>query len=274
MRKSLVLKAEDKTGEVSSVIATLNKKDADGDVTREGFFGEQHVSIVGSHDWHDIMLGKGVLKEEGDRAVFRGKFNLDDPDAAKLHSKVLFDIENPPAKIEWSYNLRLVEGAREAFKNDPEFGDGQWLQPVDGKPGVKVDEVSPVLVGAGVGTGTLGVKARKGETVSILEELAEMGDEDAKQMLSLHRELDQKSDTQRFIDQLGAALEQLESVGKRAEQIREKRPLGVESREKLAHISLNLKDLADRVAVLTVVTDDAALAEFLRYQKQSHEMRS
>ncbi len=254
------------------MIATLNVKDKDGDVTLPGFFGEQTVSIVTSHDWQDLMLGKGTLKEEGERAVFRGKFNLDDPDAKKLHTKLLFDLDNPPPKIEWSYNLRLKKGAQISFTDHEEFGDGQWLGPVDGEAGVKVDEVSPVMVGAGEGTGTLAVKAKKGETISILESLAEMGDEEAKEMLALHEELSHKDETQRFIDQLEQALASLKKVGVRAEEIMEKRPLGVESKEQLAHISLEAKNLGERVAVLTVVTDEDLLTEILRFRKLESEM--
>lgn len=158
-RKQLEIKSVDKSGDVAAVIATLNIKDKDGDVTLPGFFGVQYPSIVGSHDWQDIMLGKGKLSEDRDKAVFEGKFNLDDPDAAKLHSKLLFDMNNPPAQIEWSYNLRLKKGARIPFTDDEKFGDGQWLGPVDGEAGVKVNEVSPVLIGAGEATGTVSVKA-------------------------------------------------------------------------------------------------------------------
>ena len=273
LRKSLDVKVE-KTGEVSSVVATLNVKDKDGDVTLPGFFGEQTVSIVTSHDWMDLMLGKGTLKEEGEEAVFRGELNLDDPDAKKLHTKLLFDLDHPPAKIEWSYNLRLRKGARVPFEDHEEFGDGYWLQPVDGEAGVKVDEVSPVMVGAGEGTRTLGVKARKGDTMSILEELADAGDEDAKTMLALHRELDEKTEHQKFADQLEGALATLEKVVARAEQIREKRPLGAESRGKLNHISLSMKELADKVDLMTVVIDDSVMAEFLNHQRIENEMRS
>jgi hypothetical protein len=159
MRKALEIKEVGKAGEVAAVIATLNVKDKDGDVTLPGFFGVQHPSIVTSHNWNDIMLGKGKLEEQGDQAIFEGRFNLDDPDAVKLHSKLKFDIDNPPAQIEWSYNLRLKDGARVPFKGDAVYGDGQWLGPVNGEAGVKVNEVSPVLIGAGENTGTLGVKS-------------------------------------------------------------------------------------------------------------------
>ncbi len=272
--KPIQLKAKGTKGEVEAVIATLNVKDHDTDVTLPGFFGTQHVSIVTAHDWHDIMLGKGLIEEEGDKAVFKGQFNMseDDPQARQLFSRLVFDMENPPPKIEWSYSLFIKEGGRVAFTDDEKFGDGFWLGPVDGESGVVVDEVSPVLLGAGVDTGTVGVKAKKGETISILETLAELGDEEAKEMLVHHQELAHKDDTQRFIDQLEQALASLKKVGTRAEEIREKRPLGVESREKLSHISAEMKDLGERVAVLTVVTDDDFLQEILKFRKLESEM--
>jgi hypothetical protein len=35
-----------------------------------------------------------------------------------------------------------------------------------------------------------------------------------------------------------------------------------------------MKELADKVALLTVVTDDSVLAEFLNHQRIANEMRS
>lgn len=164
--------AED--GSVSATIATLNVKDHDSDVTLPGFFGTQPTKIVGAHDWNDIILGKGEVHEDGDNVIFEGRFNLDDPDAAKLHAKLKFDMENPPALVEWSYGFHTLPGAVEPFKNHPEHGDGFFLRPVDGGPGAKVAEVSPVVAGAGIGTGTLAVKGRtiKDQVSVALEELA------------------------------------------------------------------------------------------------------
>lgn len=190
MRKQLKIESVGKAGDVAAVIATLNVKDKDGDVTLPGFFGVQHPSIVTSHNWQDIMLGKGTLTEDGDKAVFEGKFNLDDPDAAKLHSKLKFDMDNPPAQIEWSYNLRLKKGAQVPFTGDEKFGDGQWLGPVDGEAGVKVNEVSPVLIGAGEATGTVSVKTA--EAVSLADKIKTSNDllaVIAEDVLSLHTKL-------------------------------------------------------------------------------------
>ncbi len=150
-------------GTVQAVFATLNVKDKDGDVTLPGAFGEQHVKIVGSHDWGQIMLGKGTIREDGDRAIFEGKINTDPDhvDARALYSMLKFDMDNPPAQIEWSYGFDILDGGAErgTFKGD----QVRFLKPTaTGEPGLKVFEVSPVLVGAGENTGTLAVKSKTG----------------------------------------------------------------------------------------------------------------
>lgn len=147
-------------GSVEAVIATLNVKDHDGDVTLPGFFGSDHPAvIVGSHDWSQIMLGKGRINEQDDLAVFSGKFNLDDPEAKALHSKLMYDLEHPPAAIEWSYGFEVLPGGRKAGQHAGE--NVSLLGPLDdGSPGAKVWEVSPVLAGAGMGTGTIAAKTR------------------------------------------------------------------------------------------------------------------
>lgn len=147
-------------GSVSAVIATLDVKDKDGDVTRKGFFGTQTTSIVLAHDWGPVMLGKGVITDQGDtgQAVFDGRFNMDDPMAAAVHSRLKFDMDNPPPIIEWSYGYRVNPGGEE--KGDWNGEPVNFLKPLDdGSPGGKVFEVSPVMVGAGEGTGTLAVKS-------------------------------------------------------------------------------------------------------------------
>ncbi len=159
--KLLDLKATGDAGEVVADIATLNVKDKDGDVTLAGYFGKQPASIVLAHDWGPVMLGKGTVTEQGDRAVFDGKFNMskDDPEARAVFSRLKFDQDNPPKQIEWSYGFQTLDGGTEKFTDHPDFGDGTFLGPLDdGTPGVKVAEVSPVMIGAGEGTGTVSVK--------------------------------------------------------------------------------------------------------------------
>jgi len=159
--KLLDLKAAGDAGQVVAEIATLNVKDKDGDVTLPGYFGKQHASIVLAHDWHPVMLGKGSIHEAGDKAVFKGQFNMskDDPEARAVFSRLKFDQDNPPARIEWSYGYETLPGGETPFTDHAEFGDGTFLGPLDdGAAGVKVAEVSPVMIGAGEGTGTVSVK--------------------------------------------------------------------------------------------------------------------
>lgn len=162
--KRIVMKLDDgESGAVSADIATLGVTDKDGDVTVQGFFGTQHVAIVQAHDWGTVMLGKGVITDEdGEKARFAGLLNMDpaDTDALALHSRLKFDLEHEPALLDWSYGFDILDGGSRPL--DPSKNDGarQELKPKDdGTPGSQVFEVSPVLLGAGEGTGTTGVKA-------------------------------------------------------------------------------------------------------------------
>ena len=252
--KRFQLKEISPKGEVAAEIATLGVKDKDGDVTLPGFFGSQDTKMVLSHDWGPVMLGKGKISEQGEKAVFDGKMNLDEADAEAraVFSRLKFDMENPPALIEWSYGFELKEGAREPFKNHAEFGDGFWLKPVDDSPGAKVHEVSPVLVGAGEGTGTVSVKGA-GETVSMLDALAELGDEDAKRLLEFHRLLDLKEHDQKFLDQLSKTLGAVEAVVKRAEEITANRPLGRDSADHARRLAESLIEAEQKLRAVTLV---------------------
>lgn len=265
-------------GEVTAEVATLNVKDKDEDVTRPGFFGTQDVKMVLSHDWGTVMLGKGQVSDsDGKVARFEGKMNLDEADveARAVFSRLKFDLDNPPPLIEWSYGFRLHKGGRVPFKNDEQFGDGYFLQPLgDGSPGAKVDEVSPVLVGAGEGTGTTSVKTMKeGGTISMLEALAELGDEDAQKLLAHHRTLDVLTEDQKFADQLDGTLAAVDRILKRAEEISALRPLGSSSREKLADVVGSLEQFIERGKVLTVDQDPDALQAWLEAQNVLNRVR-
>ncbi len=161
--KLLSLKASGDAGEVVADIATLNVKDKMGDVTLPGYFGKQAATIVLAHEWGPVMLGKGSITEVDDKARFEGSFNMskDDPEARAVFSRLKFD-QDPtfgPPRIEWSYGYNTLQGGSEPFTDHEEFGDGTFLKPLkDGSPGVEVAEVSPVMIGAGEGTGTVQVK--------------------------------------------------------------------------------------------------------------------
>lgn len=144
-------------GKVSIVVASLNAVDHDGDVTLPGFFGEQTAQIVPAHDWNHVPLGRASIKESGNEAIAELHFNLKVPAAVDWFEAIKFDHENPPSLQEYSYGFNILDGGSRA--GDFHGKRVRFLQPLPGGlPGVRVAEVSPVMLGAGVGTRTLAVK--------------------------------------------------------------------------------------------------------------------
>lgn len=141
-------------GEVTAVVATLGVVDKDGDVILPGALPAGGAKVKLSGYGHDLVLarqapaGKGVIVEIGDKLVLQGKF------------------------------FKSTERGREAFNTVKEMGpDSEWS--IGFPPKVKTGELtaelkaagarraiagfspieaSPVLVAAGVGTGTVSVK--------------------------------------------------------------------------------------------------------------------
>lgn len=187
------VKAMTGDGTVSVVMATLNEIDSDGDVTEPGFFGRQTAQIVPTHDWAHVPLGKAHIREVGNEAIAELQFNLDVPAAADWYKAIRYDFENPPALQEYSYGFDILPGGSRygQHKGQPV----RFLQPLpNGRPGVRVVEVSPVMRGAGVGTRTLAVKqAGDGldpHTRGWLRRLAEKNEhEQAATVLAKSREL-------------------------------------------------------------------------------------
>ncbi|GAA2448511.1 hypothetical protein [Streptomyces macrosporus] len=152
-----VIRGVNGDGRVTIVIATLNQVDKDNDVTLPGFFGRQTAQVVPSHDWTHVPLGKAVIREEAGRAIADIHFNLKIPAAVDWFEAIKYDFEHPPALQEYSYGFTVLDGGSRT--GTFQGRSVRFLTPAkDGRPGVAVHEVSPVLVGAGVGTRTLAVK--------------------------------------------------------------------------------------------------------------------
>lgn len=146
------IKQLDDRGHGVAVISTLGVVDKDGDVTLPGAFGVgQTVPIVPGHDWQHVPIGKGRIREEGSEALVDFQLNMKLGIARAWHEHLKFDLETPPAKQEWSYGFSIPPGGAELR----ELGDGRRGRVLKR---LQVHEVSPVLVGAGVNTRTLGVK--------------------------------------------------------------------------------------------------------------------
>lgn len=136
-------------GEVTVVFATLDVIDKDGDVTRKGAFADGasvRISAYGHTSWSGALpVGKGTIREVGSEAVMEGQFFLDTAAGRDTFTVV----KELGSDQEWSYGYDPVKFS---------FGehDGKQVRFLEE---LKVYEVSPVLVGAGVGTRLLTAKS-------------------------------------------------------------------------------------------------------------------
>jgi hypothetical protein len=151
--KSFDLKFTDSKadGSFTAVFSTLNVIDKDGDITLPGALGNQEVIIAGYNhaSWGTgtgaLPSGKGRIYENGNEGIVEGKFFLDTIAGAETYKTV----KAIGSSQEWSYSLPEI---------DFEF------QERDGKrvrllKRIKVNEVSPVLMGAGNNTRLLDIKS-------------------------------------------------------------------------------------------------------------------
>ncbi len=143
-QKTIVTKGRtDARGELEAVFSTFDVVDSQGDVVKASAFTDgQAVPLTWSHDW-DRPIGHGVVRVERDRAVFKGKLWLDTQDGLESFKKIK---NNPGQEFSWGFTILEAEPGVHAGV------------PVRVITKTIVHEVSPVLVGAGVGTHVLAVK--------------------------------------------------------------------------------------------------------------------
>jgi len=158
-------------GEVQAVFSTFDVVDFDGDVTKKDAFtsgAAVRISAWG-HTSHGAALpvGKGRIRTTPREAILDGRFFLDTAAGRDTFTvvKEMGDLQ------EWSYGYEPIKF---------HFGNFEGRK-VRFLEQVRVDEVSPVLRGAGVGTRTLGVKcdscqAKTGPCPDELAELAAIRD--------------------------------------------------------------------------------------------------
>jgi hypothetical protein len=143
-------------GEVRAVVATMGVVDREGDIIMPTAIKSGTNVIVSSYG-HDAVygnrpVGKGVLGVKDGQAIFDGRLFLNTSDGRDTF-EVLKEMGSAQ---EWSFGF-MVMG--EEVPNDMQKKQGarRVLTKLD------AFEVSPVLMGAGIGTQTLGVKAVVGE---------------------------------------------------------------------------------------------------------------
>lgn len=140
---------DDQKGEVEAVFAVLGVKDHDGDVTVKGAFtdGEQvKISAYEHALWKGEMpVGKGVIHEVGDNVILKGQFFMDTTAGRDTFNtvKAMGDLQ------EWSYGYKTLEEEHGTY-------EGKSANIIKKQ---QVFEVSPVNLGAGIGTHTTAVKA-------------------------------------------------------------------------------------------------------------------
>ena len=151
-------------GEVSAVIATLGVIDRDGDIIRKGAIpdGSKVAMSAYGHDavWGNRPVGKGTLSTKGDQVIFDGRLFLNTADGRDTF-EVLKEMGSDQ---EWSFGFRVM-GYEVPTEEEQKQGAYQVLTKLD------AFEVSPVLIGAGIGTRTLAVKQADGDPTPLGEKV-------------------------------------------------------------------------------------------------------
>ncbi len=155
MKKSLTnvtIKDADK-GEIEAVFSRFDVIDKDGDVTLKGAFTEGAPVVISAFQhtsWDGALpIGKGTIHEEDDVAVMKGQFFLNTTHGRDAWETV--KALSADGLQEWSYSLHDVV----AEKGEVDGHKVRILKQI------RVKEVSPVMIGAGVDTGTRSTKSRK-----------------------------------------------------------------------------------------------------------------
>lgn len=139
-------------GIVEAIIATLGVVDKDEDIIRPDAVPDGAKVSMSSygHDavFGDAPVGKGKLQRDGTKLVFSGRVFL----ATQRGRETFETLKEMGPDQQWSFGFRIL-GAEVPSEEERKQGARRILTKLD------AFEVSPVIVGAGVGTRTVGVKA-------------------------------------------------------------------------------------------------------------------
>lgn len=143
-------------GLVEAVVARTEIVDKEGDLFLKGAFGEQEVrvSTYNHKSWPqmggEMPVGKGRIFERGDEVVAQLRFFLN-----TVGGREHFALVKEMGELqEWSYGFRPSAATKAEVTEDMRAkGASRAFSRVP------VVEVSPVMLGASVGTRTLAVKA-------------------------------------------------------------------------------------------------------------------
>ncbi|SCW61697.1 phage prohead protease, HK97 family [Sphingobium faniae] len=169
--KAMTIEKMDETGTGLARIAQLAAVDSDGDTYAPGAFswkegGGQWVQMIPAHDRRAMPFGKAWLYEKDGWAVADLNLNLDTQAGKDWHAALKFDLAKGRPVQEWSYGFNILDAGFE----QREGSRVRVLKRLD------VDEISPVLRGAGVGTGTLAIKSAQLKDAAFAPLISQLGD--------------------------------------------------------------------------------------------------
>ena len=155
----LSLKADDE-GAFRATIATFDVIDKDGEVTLPGAMPDGKrvlISAYGHSSWGGfsaaaLPVGSGVVHQDQKSAWVEGRFWLD-TELGKQHYLAIKNSLADGASSEWSYGFSVLKSSLDAAQLANWPGAWRVLEQLD------VYEASPVLLGAGVETGTEFIKS-------------------------------------------------------------------------------------------------------------------
>lgn len=152
LRAPLTLKADGEPGQVSAVFSTFDVVDSDNDIVlATALTNGQQVPMTWAHRW-DVPIGKGTILVQEKQAVFDGGFFTETDAGLEAYKTV----KAMGTLQEWSWGFRVIDAGYEQR-------DDKFVRVIKR---AEVFEVSPVLVGAGVGTYTLGIKSGDHSTLT------------------------------------------------------------------------------------------------------------
>jgi hypothetical protein len=144
-------------GHVTAVFATLGVVDKDGDVTVNGAFKEGAkvaISPFGHKIWDGApAVGKGSIHERGNEVVCDMQFFMNTTHGRDAFETIKGLTEDDGPGTEWSYGFDVLDSEVPTQKQADNHK--RTLK------AMRVHEVSPVMVGAGVGTRVTSVKSNK-----------------------------------------------------------------------------------------------------------------
>ncbi len=225
-------------GTFEAVIATMNVIDKDRDLTEPGAFGVQNVILSqynhGSWDYGEkaLPIGVGVISESGNDAIIKGEFDMSDPAAVKTYEKIKY-LQAKGRVQEWSYSLPEIDYEMRDI-------DGERIRVLKK---ITVNEVSPVLRGAGVNTRLLDIKGATGG--------------------------------KRLIDHISDVLADVKEVAERlqsAKEMREKegKEMSTDTMKQMSDLAVALKEVSETLSQLKQHDNGLEaemLIECMRYQK-------